>query len=71
MDPGEQLDLAEALPDVVADLRARLEVHVARAEKPIHLPDDPTGLPNHHFPPGQFLPWWCEAIDHPQPDGGQ
>eukprot|EP00091_Calanus_sinicus_P025021 TRINITY_DN9306_c0_g1_i1.p1 TRINITY_DN9306_c0_g1~~TRINITY_DN9306_c0_g1_i1.p1 ORF type:complete len:369 (+),score=79.30 TRINITY_DN9306_c0_g1_i1:311-1417(+) len=69
VDPEEQMDLAEALPEVVADLRAKLEVHVTKAVKPIHLPDDPTGLPNNHFPPGQFFTGWCEAIEHPLPDG--
>merc|ERR1711936_1144106 len=67
-DPEEAVDLAEALPEVVADLRARLDAHLERAVKPIHVPDDPAGLPNNHFPPGQFFTGWCQPIAEPKPD---
>merc|ERR1719369_117411 len=67
-DPEEQEDLAHTLPHVVQDLKMRLDVHLAKAAKPIHVPNDPTGLPNNHFPPGQFFTGWCEPIDTPEPD---
>jgi len=67
-DPEEKIDLADTFPDVVEDLKKRLDYHLSRAVKPIHVPNDAAGLPNNHFPPGQFFTGWCEAIEQPQPD---
>merc|ERR1712142_900893 len=67
-DPEEKIDLADTFADVVEDLKKRLDYHLSRAVKPIHVPIDAAGLPNNHFPPGQFFTGWCEAIEQPQPD---
>ena len=59
-DPGETLDLSEALPEVVQDLTERLRAHEARAalavnSDPTERFSDPGAHPKHNA--GLFRPW--------------
>ena len=64
VDPEEKIDISDSLPEVVEELQMRLDDHLARAVQPLHLPVDPAGLPNNHFP-GQFFTGWGEPIETP------
>lgn len=66
VDPGEQEDLSDQMPELVQVMQERLEEHLDRAVAPFHLPEDRAGLPSNHFPPGQFFTGWCEAQARPE-----
>ena len=64
-DQSEENNIAEELLDVIRDMRARLDFHLARRVDPLHSPDDPAGHPSHPFPIGYFTTGWCEPIRNP------
>ena len=64
-DQEEETNLAEEMPEVVKEMRSRLDVHLKRAVKPIHVPNDMAGHPSYPFPDGYFSTGWCQPIMNP------
>jgi arylsulfatase A-like enzyme len=51
VDPNETTNLAEAKPDMVADLKARLEVYAAESAAPLQVVTGQKPAPNYKLPP--------------------